>query len=355
VGAQGEQSRDGKGSDVTAVASGTVTGTRALRRLGPATEVARVLQRIRRRPPDVDLSDWLCEVADFGRSSVGPDGRSGAFGQLRGHLFEHMDVRDHNVRNAGRRVLLHLREHPHNRAYDATRTVGGRFAGAINHKLGPSGLKAAAAKMEAIKPGSARFATIRVPSDRYAEAVRNAGGRIRVSASRVTTADVWRRAEVGLGELAQHGAGATSAVRVAGRTARRSVATSTILGAALDAPKLRRREMTGKEYAAHRGLDAIEAAISGAASLWTGAAVLSAAETIALAGGVGAAAAGSVAASTLIAPTAAAVVVGVGVTRAAKPLRRLVRTRFGAPDPHEPTEEPVRDEAEPAAVEQRTA
>src|SRR5436309_1912811 len=71
--------------DVRSAATGAVAGGRALVRLGPARDVARTLEHLRRRAADLDYGEWLRQIAEKTRTSIGPDGKSGALGQLRGH------------------------------------------------------------------------------------------------------------------------------------------------------------------------------------------------------------------------------------------------------------------------------
>lgn len=305
--------------DLASAAAGAATGARAVGRLGSARDVLDTITRLRRVPAGTDYNRWLREVATRTRASVGPDGKSGALGQLKGHLFELLDVRAYNQRGASRGAQLRLRSNPHHPGYDATRFIGGRFAGGVQHKLGAGGIRKAAAKLEAVKPRSAARASVRVPADRAAEAVRNAAGVIRVEASEVTTAVVAQRAETGLGELARYGGRAASGVSQAARAARRSAVVGLAVGAAFDLGRLRRGDVTRAGFVAARGVDAAEAAATSATSVGVGVAIGAIAHSAALAGGV----AVTVAASPLTVP-AASLLTGVAIAYAVRPVRRRV-------------------------------
>jgi hypothetical protein len=304
------------GADRVRAATGGVAGARGLWNLERAREATATLKRIRRAAPDLSEGEWLRTVARKTMLSRGPDGKSGAMGQFVGHHFERLDVSNYNLRRAGTGRVLRLRAHAHAPGFDADRFVHGRYAGSVQHKLGPNGVRKAATKVR-----SARRVTVRVPKDRAAEATRKAAGEIRVQGSKLSTNTVKRRADAGLKQVAKHGDRAASGVSAAGRAAGGAAVLAVAAGAARDARRLYRHEMSGKTFAVERAADAVEAGASAAATVGAGAAIASALTTLAGGTGTVAAGAGLAASSTVLVPLATGVAVGVVVTRAARPLR----------------------------------
>jgi hypothetical protein len=235
-----------------------------------ACDVYETILRIRKLPPAGTSTDqWPRKVAAQTLSSTGPDGRSGAFGQLRGHLFEHLDIRDYNLRRAGVYRLVRFPD-PLHPGYDAIRIdANGKFAGAVQHKCGPASFAQAINKLEAHKPGSACKATIRVPFERFKDCQQAASGKIQVQASRLTNKAIIRRAKTGLHDLTNHGEAATSLGRQAGRAAGKGAAAAIVIEGITDLPALRGRKLNGRQFVARRGVDAAQAGITAAATTTT--------------------------------------------------------------------------------------
>ena len=287
-------------------------------------EVAATLRRLRRAVPGMSDDAFLRGAAGKTRSSTGPGGKSGALGQFRGHLFERLDVEIYNLRRAGTGRSLRLRSHAYAPGYDADRFIKGRYAGSVQHKLGPRNVVAAATKAERLKNGSATRATVRVPKDRAAEAIRNAAGKIRVQASDITSFAVERRGDAGLKQLASLGEAAVSGVHQAGRAAGWAAVVSVAIGSLGDVKLLLRGELTGASFAAARAVDAAEAGVCAAATVGAGAAIGSAMCALAAGTGTVAVGAGLVASSTVVVPVATGVVVGVVIGRTSRPIRRRI-------------------------------
>ena len=94
----------------TAASAGAATRARWLRDCARDADV--ILKRIRKIPAGGADSQWYKRAATETLQKRGPNGASGALGQFRGHLFEHLDVRDYNLRNMhARRVLLRRATH----------------------------------------------------------------------------------------------------------------------------------------------------------------------------------------------------------------------------------------------------
>ena len=313
----GENADDG-------IAAATAGGAWHLWHLERSREVAATLRRLRRAVPGMSDDAWLKGAARKTRSSTGPGGKSGALGQFRGHLFERLDVEMYNLRRAGTGRSLRLRSHAHAPGYDADRFINGRYAGSVQHKLGPRNVVAAATKAERLKTGSATRATVRVPKDRAAEATRNTAGKIRVQASDMTTFAVERRGDAGLKQIASLGEAAVSGVHQAGRAAGWAAVVSVAIGSLRDVKLLRRGELTGASFAAAHAVDAAEAGVCAAATVGAGAAIGSAMCALAAGTGTVAVGAGLVASSTVVVPIATGVVVGVVIGRTSRPIRRRI-------------------------------
>lgn len=283
-----------------------------------ASDAELILKRIRKGPAAGGEDEWLKRVAAETLTKSGPNGKSGALGQFRGHLFEHLDKRAYNLRYARWRREMVLRAHAHAPGYDADRFIRGRFAGGIQHKMSASGVSKAAKKIDARKAGSAARATVRLPKDQAARAARRVAGRIRVESSDVSTTVLKRRGDAGLKRLASRGAAASSSARQLARGVGLAAVTGAAFGALGDAGKLRRGEMSRHEFVAMRGVDLGEQAVSQLAG---------AAATVGVAGGLEslagvAAFAGSAAASTVVVPLAVNLAAGAAVVYGLRPVRR---------------------------------
>lgn len=284
--------------------------------------------------PGTSTDQWWRNTAADILQKAGPGGNRGALGQLRGHLFESCDIRDYNFYRAGAYRLVQLRK-PFNRYFDAIRLdANGKFAGAVQHKLGPAGIPTAINKLEAYKPGLAKKVTFRVPKDRFKVCKQAAKGRISVKKSRLTSKSIGRIADCGLRELAAHGEAAMSLRRQVGRAAAKSGVVSVAVGALVDLHALSGGNLNARQFGARRGIDAAQAGITAAAAATTIADVTARATCLASAAPAGTLAAkvvGRVAASTVVSPAVVALVVGYGVSRAASPVRRYVTDRLHSP------------------------
>ncbi len=304
--AQGpEQRQDGPDIAATSVSAAIATHSRWLLERARDARSVFVDKGLRRLPASGVSSDWLKQVARETLEKRGPNGLSGSLGQFRGHLFEVLDVRSYNLRNAALNRRLDLRAAAHAPGYDASRFIGGRFAGGIQHKLSPAGVIKAANKLDAAKAGSARRATLRVPRNQGAATVCKVAGRMRVEASTVSSGMVKRQGNAGLRQLSSRGSAAVSAVNQFGRGTGIAAMTGVAFGAVTDAAKVYRRQMGVQEFAARRGVDAAEQATTHLASVAATAGVMVGAQAVAVGGtGAVAAAAATVAGSAVVAPAA---------------------------------------------------
>lgn len=268
----------------TAASAGAATRARWL--LDRAHDAKVILKRIRKVPVD-GTDEWLKRAATETLQKRGPNGASGALGQFRGHLFEHLDARDYKLRNARAGRVLTLRTKAHAPGYDASRFIHGRFAGAVQHKLSASGVLRAAEKLNARKPGSATRATLRVPKDQAAAATRKVAGRMQVEASNISTSTIKRQGDAGLRRLASRGSAATSSVNQFTRGVGFAALSGMALGSLGDARKLHRRELSAHEFAARRGMDASEGAVSTVAGVAATAGVTAGLSTLATGTGRG--------------------------------------------------------------------
>lgn len=257
----------------------------------------------------------------------------GAFNQLSGHLFEQLDVHRHTLRHlqepSSSRAVLELCRHPNAWGYDAFRFVGGRFAGGVQHKMRAGTIRQSVASLESRSPGSAKYATFRVPSDIAWRAERLAGDRTRIQGSEISRSDVHRHLKTGADQLARYGPGATSRVLQTAKASGKSAAAAVAIGSLLDYKKWRRNELTGSHFLARRGVDAAEGVATTTLTSGAVVATTSIATTIATAGGTGAATATAVLTAPAWAlPLAAGVVIGLGVRAVAKRVRRRVDAGF---------------------------
>lgn len=311
-------------SGATSAATSAIAATRTRWLLRNARDTKFVLERIRRAPAAGVSTKWLKQVARETLTKTGPNGKSGALGQFRGHLFEHLDVQAYTLRNLPMRRVLKLRRTAHAPGYDASRFINGRFAGGVQHKLSAAGVVKAADKLNARKAGSAARATLRLPKDQAARATTRVAGRMRVEASEISSAALKRRGNAGLRQLSSRGSAAVSSVHQFGRGAGLAAVTGVALGAASDASKLRRRQMGAQEFVSRRGADAVEQGASYAAGAIATTGVVAGLKSVAAGGGVLAGAATGAASSTVVLPLAVSVAAGGAVLLSMRPLRRRV-------------------------------
>ena len=271
---------------------------RNVARANKAKTVAETLTDISKSAPGAGAarSDWLRSEAAKTIKSVGPAGKTGARGRLKGHLFEDLDITAYNCRGARAGKEMVKRANPRNAAYDASKFKDGQFIGAVQHKSSPAGVEAAVAKMEAVKPGAAKRGTIRVPGDQATETARRAGNRARVQGSSVTSEQLENTLDTGLAGLAAKGGKGASVYREVALGTAKSAAIGAAIGGALEVPALVRGQVSTREFAENRAVDGGEAAIATAVGSVAAGAVLGTslgASTAASAGGACAAAAAS--------------------------------------------------------------
>lgn len=314
--------------DHVALPFAEIVGTASAAQTEWALSAARAVRPIIERVWPHELARTSLQVASR-RALVEP----GAFNQLAGHLFEQLDVHRHTLRHlrepSRTRAVLELCRHPNARGYDAFRLVGGRFAGGVQHKMRAGTIRQSVASLESRSPGSAKYATFRVPSDIAWRAERLAGDRTRIQASEISRSDVHRHLKTGADQLARYGPGATSRVLQTARASGKSAAVAVAIGSLLDYKKWRRNELTELHFLARRGVDAAEGVATTTLTSGAVVATTSIATTIATAGGTGAVTATAVLTAPAWAiPLAAGVVIGVGVRVVAKRVRRRVDARF---------------------------
>jgi HEPN domain-containing protein len=186
--------------------------------------------------------------------------RAGGREHLKGHFIERLDVSTYNAKNRLTGKIIDSRPNPINPAYDASRYIKGKFAGGVQQKSSAAGTEKAIAQIEKVKAGSVRRATLRVPKDQAAKARARAGWRIRVSEMEFTSAQAGKKLDRGVGDLAKRGAKATSTARAVGRGASSGAAVNVALGAAGDGRAFKRGDISGRDFAENRAVDAAEGA-----------------------------------------------------------------------------------------------
>lgn len=243
---------------------------------GRATDSAKVVHQvlIRTRRVGSDVRSVARHVATASRI----DSTGGAAGQAAGHAFEILDVRRYNgqICHLVRRTTLRLNSSAHQPGYHAIRRVNGRFAGGIQHKLSASGTRRAIEKLNRVKPNAAANATLRVPRDHFAVAVRAAGSRIRVASSGISSATVRSTVERGSDRLVKLGEAGAPTSRSAVRSARRGAGFAVVVGAVVDARALRNGEIDRRVFVARRVEDFSDAGASAAAASVTAASLAAA-------------------------------------------------------------------------------
>lgn len=303
-----------------------VGGGAALRHellLGAARTVRPVVERVWTRPLGATVDASLRAAGERVLSS------DGARCQMAGYLFEQLDTQRYNLRHIADGHRLVLRVDPLARGYDASRFIGGRFAGGIQHKLDYRSLRASVERLDFWKPGSARYSTFRVPADVAEDATRFAGPRCRVQASEVTRADVYSQLDRGAAQLAADGAKATSRLFQTAKAGAKGAAGAVVIGGAFDLRHLLRHDISGEHFAARRGVDVVEGATTAVVTSGIAAATTSAATAVVAAGGTGAVTAGAVlTAPAWAVPAAACLVAGVGVRAVTTRLRRRVDAHY---------------------------
>lgn len=343
---------DGPDSWVPPSVAGASTGWHAHWQWRMASDVRETMGKVfSRKVPTLGAKNVAEEVLD---STGGSNGKSGLFGNLRGHLFERWDVEDFNMRS--KKYVLKLRDNPHNPGYDASRFTkdGKTFRGAVQHKSGAGGVGEAIEKMEKKKPGTACKGTARVPKDQYAAAKKAAGGRVHVEESGLSNKTIARRAKAGLRQLKNHGESATSLATQTVRAAGKGALAGVVVGAATDLPAFVRHDLNGQQFWGRRGVDAVEGGIAAAATATTVAGVTAGATLVASAATAGtltATVAITVTASPAVVP-AAGIAVAYGVSRAAGPVRRYVTDRLHsrAEDERQASGPDEPDECDPPAT-----
>lgn len=309
-------------SSATATTASAAAATRARWLLTQARDARIVLERIRKAPPGGVQNEWLKRVARQTLDQRGPQGKSGALGQFRGHFFEHIDARSYNLRNLPMRRVLQLRTMAHAPGYDASRFINGRFAGGIQHKLSAAGVVKAADKLNARKAGSATRATLRLPKDQARRATTRVAGRMRVEASDISTAAIKRRGNAGLRQLSRNGKWAVNPTHQFARKAGVSALTGMAIGAASDATKLYRKEMGAHEFASRRGVDAVEQGATYTVGIAATTGVVAGLKSLAAGGGILAGTAASAAGSSVVVPLAVSAAVSSAVAMSFRPVRR---------------------------------
>jgi hypothetical protein len=298
------------------------------------------------------------EIADSAAKAAANGSRSGAFEQVKGHFIEAATIDRYNA--AGKLVgkkLVTPNSHTH-KAYDAMRIVGKgadqKFTGAVQIKSSSHGVEKAISQIEKVKPGSARNATLMVSQDEVGKSTAKAAGRIRVRGNGVTRAHATNQLEEGVNGLAKKGTSAASSARALGKAGAVGAVAGAAIGGVAEAGALKRGEISKRHYLENRAVDAGEGATG--AVLGTGAASLAAtgatavmgtaagASATASIGAAGTAVVGSIggmgsagaavagALGTVTAPVAipvvvggaASIAVGIGVSKAAKRIRRKV-------------------------------
>lgn len=351
---------------VGAAQVGAKTATKGVKRATNAKRVAETMEHIRKpRAAGTSRSVWVKEMAKQTAASTGPNGKTGARVQLKGHFIERLDNDTYNAKNLLTGKTQVPRKGHLNPAYDATRIVTKKvdgkakktFAGGLQQKSGASGIDSAVSRFERAKPGSAKRATVRVPQDQLEAATKRARGRTRVLAMDFTSKQAEGAMDKGLTDLAKKGTNATSKVRAVAKGSVISAGISTAVGGATEYRALKNGDLTGRDYFENRLLDATEGGVSaatgtmaagGAGVLVTGAlgtatgasaaASLGAAGTAALGtiGGMGTAGATVAtalsgvtvaAAAPVVVGAGASLLVGIGVTKGAKAIRRKVKAR----------------------------
>lgn len=217
-----------------------------------------------RRVPQgkTEQSGFLRDEAAKARASTGISGQSGRRGQLKGYLFEDLDIEAYNAKNAKAGRIMKKRKNPLDPVYDADRFIDGQYAGSVQHKSSAVGASEAVSKMEQKKPGSAAKGTIRVPADQVEETLKRTHGRARVAGSDVTSEQLEHTLDSGLGALAKDGAKATSTRRALAKGAGKAGATSAAIGGLVEASALLRGDIDAMTFTKRRVQDAGEAAVA---------------------------------------------------------------------------------------------
>lgn len=303
---------------------GSVAGKTAVNRAANARMVADTIERThtRQAAKAASRSQFLKARAGSIKQAAeraSKEGRHlGGREQLKGHFIEALDVKSYNAKGRLIRKALSPRKGSTNKAYDASRVVNKKFAGAIQQKSSAAGAEKAIVQMESAKLGAARRGTLRVPRDHVAETRRRAANRIRVKGMDFTSKQAEAKLDRGLGDLAKKGSNAGSTVRAAAKGATIGAAINVAVGAAGDAGGLKRGELAPRHFTENRAVDAAEGvtnALVGVGAATVGSAAGSAALGAALATSVGSTAAMSIGAASTAAVTAISGVgtVGAGV------------------------------------------
>lgn len=254
------------GSETAARLSGTAVaaaiGASSGRILGSAKLVAKVLGEIRR--PGTDLKAVAHQIIE----SAAKDGGRGVYGQTAGHLFEWLDQAAYNARGVLTGKRLKPFSSPQHAAYDGSRIINGRFAGAFQQKLSGRGAALAAKKIQSKTAGSARRATVRVPTDEVVAGRQAAQGRIQIAASKHSRKSVFDKLKRGAREIGSRGADPASLTRGAvGRSAFGGAASALAIGALLDCRRVASGDVSWADFRRARLEDAASGSASSVASL----------------------------------------------------------------------------------------
>jgi hypothetical protein len=282
----------------TAKQTGAAVGKRAVDRATNARMVADTIERT--HPAQVAkaasrsgfVKDRAGAIKKAAEKAAQEGTRAGGREQIKGHFIEALDVKTYNDKGRWVGKKLVPRKGPKNKAYDASRVVNKKFAGAVQQKSSAAGTEKAIAQMEKVKRGSATRRTLRVPSDHVANTQARAAGRIRVKGMEFTTEQAGSRLDKGLGDVAKRGSRAGSTARATAKGATVGAAVTVVLGAVGDAGALHRGDIDGRDFAENRALDAAEGATNAVVGV-AAAGVGGAAATAALGTSAGIAAAAS--------------------------------------------------------------
>lgn len=276
--------------------TGAAVGKRAVDRAANARLVADTIERTHpaqaataaSRPEFV--KDRAGAIKKAAQEAARQGKRAGGREQVKGHFIEALDVQTYGAKGRAVGKKLVPRKGSTNKAYDASRVVKKKFAGAVQQKSSAAGTEKAIAQMEKVKPGSARRGTLRVPRDQVGKARVRARGRIRVKGMEFTSEQAGSKLDQGLGDLAKKGSMGSSAVRATARGAAVGAAVNIVMGVASETGALRRGEIDTRDFAESRAVDAAEGATNAVVGI-AAASVGGAAGTAALGTSAGAAAA----------------------------------------------------------------
>jgi len=289
--------------------AGAATGRRAVDRAANAQLVAETIERThtaqaaKAASRSQFLKDRAGAIQKAAEEAVEQGKHAGGREQLKGHFIEALDVKTYNAKGrlAGKKLVP--RKASTNKAYDASRIVNEKFAGAIQQKSSAAGTEKAIAQMEKAKSGAARRGTLRVPRDQLGKTERQAARRIRVKGMEFTSEQAGSKLDQGLGDVARKGGRAGSTTRATAKGAAVGAAVTVVVGVVGDADALKRGEIGRRDFAENRAVDAVEGATNAVVGVVAGG-IGGAAATAALGTSAGAAAAAGAGAAGTAAVTA---------------------------------------------------